>query len=612
MKSNLYRRKIASNIVVAFIVGVTLGAILWNVTILPAQAFLDRFSSYEELKDFLSAAPEIPPYYKEGDVILNSGSRSYGSIPVESVPPSPAVPEYSTTNIQVVGVDEADMVKTDGQYIYVVSENRIVILKAYPPEEARVLSQISLNGTLWGIFINGDKLAVLHDEFGYYSSYDVFIPYETPRTFIKVYDVSDRESPVLERDFSLSGYYLNSRMIGNYVYAVIGQPAYLDENEVVLPKVYSGNIVKEVDATEIYYSNVSDRDRYYVYTTIVAVNLQSDLQEPTYETILVGAASCMYVSLDNIYVTFWKAEKTLIYRIQIRQEEIRCKASGEVLGHLLNQFSMDEYQDHFRVATTTGHVARSLNQATSQNHVYVLDTDLNIVGSLEALAPGEKIYSSRFMGERCYLVTFKKVDPLFVIDLQNPYNPKVLGFLKVTGYSDYLHPYDENHIIGIGKETEEANEGDFAWYQGVKISLFDVSNVSNPLEIAKYEIGDRGTDSPVLRDHKAFLFDRSRNLLVFPVMVAEIDETKYPGEVPPNAHGDPVWQGTYVFDISLEEGFVLKGGVTHLEDDTDLWASNCWVKRSLYINNALYTISDKKIKINSLENLAEINEVEFP
>ena len=273
---------------------------------------------------------------------------------------------------------------------------------------------------------------------------------------------------------------------------------------------------------------------------------------------------------------------------------------------------MDEYQDHFRIATTTGHVARSLNQATSQNHVYVLDMDLNIVGSLEDLAPGEKIYSSRFMGERCYLVTFKKVDPLFVIDLQNPYNPKVLGFLKVTGYSDYLHPYDENHIIGVGKETVEANGGDFAWYQGVKISLFDVSNVSNPVEIAKYEIGDRGTSSPVLRDHRAFLFDRSRNLLVFPVMVAEIDETKYPGGVPPNTHGDPVWQGAYVFNISLEEGFVLKGGVTHLEDDTDLWASNYWVKRSLYINNALYTISDKKIKINSLENLAEINKIEFP
>ncbi len=221
------------------------------------------------------------------------------------------------------------------------------------------------------------------------------------------------------------------------------------------------------------------------------------------------------------------------------------------------------------------------------------------------------------MGERCYLVTFRKVDPLFVIDLEDPRNPRVLGQLKITGYSDYLHPYDENHIIGIGKETEAADEGDFAWYQGVKISLFDVSDVENPKEIDKYEIGDRGTDSPILRDHKALLFDKSKNLLVIPVLVAEIDEEKYPGEVRPNTHGDYVWQGAYVFDISLDEGLVLKGRITHLEDDNDLMKSGYYfsspysVKRSLYIDNVLYTISDKKIKMNSLENLEEINEVEF-
>jgi uncharacterized secreted protein with C-terminal beta-propeller domain len=270
---------------------------------------------------------------------------------------------------------------------------------------------------------------------------------------------------------------------------------------------------------------------------------------------------------------------------------------------------MDEYNGYFRIATTIGQV---------WNNVYVLDIDdLSIVGKLEDLAPGEKIYSARFIGERCYLVTFKKVDPLFVIDLENPYAPEVLGFLKVTGYSDYLHPYDENHIIGIGKETVAAEEGNFAWYQGVKISLFDVSNVSNPVEIDKYEIGDRGTDSPVLRDHKAFLFDKSRNLLVIPVLVAEIDKAKYPEGVPPFTRGDYVWQGAYVFNISLD-GLALRGGITHLENATDSMKSgyylfsSYYVKRSLYIDNVLYTVSDKKIKMNSLEDLNEMNEVELP
>jgi uncharacterized secreted protein with C-terminal beta-propeller domain len=149
------------------------------------------------------------------------------------------------------------------------------------------------------------------------------------------------------------------------------------------------------------------------------------------------------------------------------------------------------------------------------------------------------------------------------------------------------------------------------------MSLFDVSDVENPKEIDKYEIGDRGTESPVLSDHKAFLFDKSKSLLVIPVLVAEIDEEKYP-DAPPNAHGEYVWQGAYVFNISPAEGFVLMGGITHLENDNDLIKSGYYfsspysVKRTLYIGNVLYTISDKKIKMNNLQNLDEINEVELP
>jgi uncharacterized secreted protein with C-terminal beta-propeller domain len=209
-----------------------------------------------------------------------------------------------------------------------------------------------------------------------------------------------------------------------------------------------------------------------------------------------------------------------------------------------------------------------------------------------------------------------------VIDLSDPRNPQPLGELKITGYSNYLHPYDENHIIGIGKETVAERE-DFAWYQGVKISLFDVSDVNNPVEIGKYEIGDRGTDSPVLWDHKAFLFDKSRNLLVIPVLEAKIDESEYPGAVPPDAYGRPVWQGAYVFDISLNispnnDALQLKGKITHIESPADLeqdyyyYYSSFSVERSLYIDNVLYTISDAKIMMNNLENLEYVNEVELP
>jgi len=213
------------------------------------------------------------------------------------------------------------------------------------------------------------------------------------------------------------------------------------------------------------------------------------------------------------------------------------------------------------------------------------------------------------MGNKCYLVTFVSIDPLFVIDLSNPTSPAVLGELKIPGYSDYLHPYDENHLIGVGKHTVEADQGYFAWYQGVKIALFDVSNVSNPVEIANYTIGERGSDSPVLRDHKAFLFDRQRNLLVIPALVAQIDRSEYPGEIPPYAYGKPVWQGALVFNVTLEKGFLLRGGITHIETTAEKENWNYYVQRSLYIEDTLYTVSNVKVKMNDLQDLAPINEI---
>jgi len=331
----------------------------------------------------------------------------------------------------------------------------------------------------------------------------------------------------------------------------------------------------------------------------------------------------MYVSLNNMYLVVpntarWfilengdePREETLIYRIKLDQEKIVVMSEGTVSGYVLNQFSMDEYNSYFRIATTVW------TNGNSTNSLYILDMNLNVVGKLEDLAPGEQIYSARFMGDRCYVVTFRNIDPLFVIDLSDPTAPTVLGQLKVTGYSGYLHPYDENHIIGIGKETEYGAKEDFSWYQGVKISLFDVSDVSNPVELAKYEIGDRGTDSPVLWDHKALLFNKEKNFLVIPVLVAEMNPSQYEGEVPDWAYGEYVWQGAYVFDISLD-GLELRGRITHMEDDTLVnggyyyYYSGYTVQRTLYIDNVLYTISAMKVKMNNLETLAEINEIDI-
>ena len=538
-------------------------------------ATLNRFKSYEELKELLQHGKYRFEQY------LPSIESQWGLAELKAMGSN----DYSKTNIQVEGVDEADVVKTDGEYIYVISGQKVVIVKAYPAEEAAILSKIAVNGTLKQIFVNEERLIMFYENC---SSSEI-------KTIINICDISDRENPMVKREIAVDGCYFSSRMIGDYVYVVVRKAASLVEDEVDLPEIYFEGENKVISATEIYYSDIADYG--YIFTTIVAVNVREDGQEPTYETVLSGWTTNMYVSLENIYLAIDYWDKSVLHRIHVENDKIAYVADGEVLGRVLNQFSMDEHEGYFRIATT-------LQQ---KNNVYTLNMDLEIVGRLEDIAPRETIHSARFMGDICYLVTFEKIDPFFVIDLSDPYDPEILGELKITGYSDYLHLYDENHVIGVGKETIP-EKGGFSWHQGVKVSLFDVTDMSNPKEICKYEIGDRGSDSPVLRDHKAFLFDREKNLLVIPVLVTKINES----EAPPYIYGKTTWQGAYVFTISLtlEEKIVLKGTITHAENG-DVHDTPCHIKRTLYIGEVLYTISNSKIKMNSLLDLTEINEIDL-
>lgn len=547
---------------------------------------LTKFHSYNELKEFLLQKPKpMPTYMGTFDI----RGWSFNLLSAQPLGFESSSVDYSKTNVQVEGVDEADTVKTDGEYIYAISGQNVIIVKAYPPEEAEVLSSITVNGMLKQMFVNEERLIVFYKN----------TSLGNVQTVIGIYDLSDKANPTLKREIAFDGNYFNSRMISDYVYAVITKAAWINsDDEVDLPKIYFENECRVTSATDIYHSDVVDYG--YMFTTVVAVNVFEDGQEPISETVLTGWATDMYVSVENIYLAMCDWNRTFLYRIHIENGEISIAADGLVDGTVLNQFSMDEHDGFFRIATTK----------QSLHNIYVLNMDLDIVGRLEGLAPNELIHSARFMGDIGYLVTFMKIDPLFVIDLSNPYNPKVLGELEVSGYSDYLHPYDENHVIGVGKETILGEGGSFSWYQGVKISLFDVTDVTEPKELAKYEIGDRGTESPVLSDHKAFLFDKEKNLLVIPVLVAEINESQYPNGVPPNTYGTFVWQGAYVFTVSLElaEKILLKGTITHIENG-NVYNASCYIKRALYINDMLYTISDSKIKVNALSDLHEIKTV---
>jgi len=600
---------------------------------------INKFTTCQQLENFVKTKAELSRSWGVG-VLRDFGAPMMQTAVAESATAGAEVSaeDYSTTNIQVAGVDEADIVKNDGKYIYTVSGNKIVIVDGYPVESASILSEIDVNGTPQEMFINGNKLIIFGQKaYTYYKTYeDVEImprPYYSQQMFIKVYDVSDRSDPVVARDILFDGSYFNSRMIGDYAYVLIKSQLPYEPDDIEMPEIQEDGVAKPAcGCADVYYFDYPDNS--YSITTILSVNTQNDEQEVESKNFLLGSAQNIFVSPHNIYVTYTRgtygivplpeegssvpSEKTVIHKISIENGNINYEQGGEVPGRVLNQFSMDENNGYFRIATTIGRVSRMSGSTTSTNNVYILNEALNIVGKVEDLAPGEQIYSARFMGNRAYLVTFRKIDPLFVIDLTEPANPKVLGKLKIPGYSDYLHPYDENHIIGIGKEAIGAEEGDFAWYQGVKLSLFDVTDVTKPIELSKYEIGDRGTDSNALHDHKAFLFSKSKGIIVIPITLAEINEEQYPEGVPPYQHGSFVWQGAYVLNIDLVNGITLRGRVTHLDDEEYFLKSGYYfytpysVKRSLYMEDNLYTLSNKMIKMNNLNTLDEVNKIELP
>jgi len=641
--------------------------ILYPPSQAPLVSGMKTFASIDELKNFLNTNSQGGSIYRGGPL----DSKFFGSsisIPVPSVAQTSGLglgatentfsmdSSYSTTNIQVAGVDEADIVKTDGQYIYIISNNqnigsyyyydgsysqstKAVFIVSADAQNTKVIAKISLDNNTEpaGLFLSpdGSKLVVLASKYQMYgygagaiplpasSSNNMMMlaPYHSDvYSFINVYDISNKATPVLTRNFTVSGSYFNSRMIGNYVYAVVSQPAVVYNNAVTLPVVFEGKTEVNVTPSAVYYAD-SNQSSYFTFTSFYGLDVLDDAAQPTNMTVMMDGASTMYVSPSNIYVTYpiWTdtGQYTSIYRVSINGLELNFEAKGNIPGTVINQYAMDEYNGNFRVATNWQEMDSKIN------NVYVLNQNLTTIGKLEGLGQNENLHSVRFMGDKCYLVTFIRTDPLFVIDLSQPTNPTVLGELKIPGYSDYLHPYDETHLIGVGKEAVDAQGQDFAWYQGIKLSLFDVSNVNNPVQLANYIIGDRGTDSPVLNDPKAFLFDKSKNLLVIPVSLAIVDNSTLDqyGQSKASAYGQTVWQGAYVFSLTADGGFTLKGTVTHL-DSTLLNSQgqltnsneyyntqNQWIMRSLYIGNTLYTISNGEVKLNNLTDMTQIAQV---
>ncbi len=662
---------------------------------------IKKISSQQELQDILEASGVVEENFEirtlrnfavDDAVMLESAAMPVTSDQTTSFDMSKtgsSETDYSSTNVQVTNVDEPDYLKNDSKYVYIVSQNTLSIIDAYPAESSKLILKIALDiesQHIQNMFLNDDRLVIFYNgqsDEEIIPQFD-FIPRQSyiSVTHALIVDVSDKENPIILKDYSIDGHFRDARMIGDYVYFVTNSNVNYQYPR--LPVIMEDSI-KIMTPEAFYFDNV---EQFSNFNTLTAINIFDDTINS--ETFLMGYTGSFYVSKNNFYLTYqqniphgfyensskdrffdiilpllpkniqneiqliqedtsienssvkWNAiselmqksynemnksdkeelfekirnalnehdrkiqedtRKTIIHKISIDEDEIEYVAKGTVPGRLLNQFSMDESQDRFRVATTT-EIYTQYEGTIRSNSVYVLDEQLKIVGELEEIAVDESIFSARFMDDRLYLVTFQQIDPFFVIDLSSD-TPKILGELKIPGFSNYLHPFDEEHVIGIGRDTKEVDNGRVQQL-GIKIALFNVADVNNPKVADDIVIGDSSTQSEALYNHKAFFFDKSREILSIPIS-GDIKNLDINSKMFAPEYNR--WNGFYIFDINKTDGIENKGIITHTEESSRHYGMNN--ARTFYIGDVLYTASQEYLKMNSFNDLEEINSIKL-
>lgn len=566
-------------------------------------AKLPTVGSYENMKAMVEKSKE-KNRTNGYDVVFNETAISDDI--VKSAETAKVETDYSTTNVQVQGVDEADIVKTNGDYIFYYRKYEYEI-SVIDVKNKEVIKTIEYEDIIPSeMYLSGDKLIVIAGYRQKESSKHRATTYNYKHiTKVIEYDISNINDIKTIREIEVEGSMVTSRMIGDYVYIVSNKYIYtnlLEDEDLLKPTFRDTAIGEETKCVEYediqYFPNTLATNYMLVSSFNINDNKPANIQ--TY----LGNGDNVYASIENLYVTcanytevneFMGLEyttyqdSTKVYKFNLDNGDINYVADATVPGEIKNQFSMDEHNGYFRIATTY----RSKETLYKDvNNLYVLDEKLNLVGQLENLAPGESIHSVRYMGDKAYMVTFEQVDPLFVIDLSNPTDPKVLGQLKIPGYSDYLHPYDETHIIGFGKDTE--TDGELVKTKGFKMALFDVSDVSNPKELYSVKIGDSGTYSELLSNHKALLFSKERNIIAFPITVREKQNDS-------NYYKKTTFKGAVIYGLSLDNGFEERAKISHNEEDS--------VERIIYIGNNIYTLSQDLIKITDMSTMETIGEI---
>jgi hypothetical protein len=551
----------------------------------------------------------------------------------------------SGTNNQVAGVDEADIVKNDGRYVYVAMNGALRILEAMRPH---VLSVTKLPGAVREMFVEGDR-AVVYVAYGGSGrapctyGYDCQFAGDGSSTKIIVLDVADRSAPKISRQIDLSGSLTAARRIGATVHTVVADgdsdtPAYSTWPEgmdscgvrertvrakfaklrrdnarkimasISLPVIRDQGVEKPL-CENLLRTPLADGE---AYTTIVSFDLRDDAS-PAATATLQSRPGAVFASADALYLStvhhkgmggrgwysFYPSVSEVSdvhkFRIGERPADTRYVGSGTVPGHVLNQFAMDEYYGYLRIATTRGKVPDPKVASAVSILAEGADGNLVRVGAVDGLAPGEDIRAVRFDGDRGYVVTFKKTDPLFVLDLYHPARPAVLGELKIPGFSTYMHRIDPDHLLSIGFDAND--HGDFAYFDGVILQLFDVSQPTEPKLLHKEKIGTRGSSSEAATNHLAFNYFGERGLLAIPMTVCD-------GGGDGTFGNQLAFSGLFVYSVSVDKGFSRLGGVDHGTKgaDCNTWWSNAnsQVKRSIFLDDLVYSVATDRLKVQRM------------
>ncbi len=533
--------------------------------------------------------------------------------------------DYSDTNVQVEGVDEADIVKTDGNYIYSVKENKIYISD---PNNGKpeVVSEINVGCDISEIYIHNNKLVAICRIYDLSnkgeSTPDTLNSYNYAEHYgasVVTYDLTDITSPKHISSLSQEGYYISSRKIDNVIYLTTNHDIYYyDDINKSKPETYCPvySVDGKVSCIAPESISICEYADSISYTTVASINLDKPDSFADICSVLGGGYE-IYASHNNIYITSYNYNEirnvntTEILRFSIDGTEIEEDGRATVNGEILNQFSMDEYNGYFRIVTNATRFSLRdwvTSTESTTTALYVLDENLKLVGKTEDVAKGESVKSVRFDGDIAYFVTFRQTDPLFAVDLSNPENPTILSELKIPGFSEYMHVMSDDLLLGFGRDADPETGIE----RGLKLSMFDISDNTEVKEITTkiFTDSDSYAYSEAEYNHKAIYVDEKKFIIGIPYISYKlynyhyIDDTNYTTE-----NEDRFMYAIFKYDREKNE-FVIIKKVRLIPDSPADYYYDAY-SRGLRIGDYFYIVTTDSITSYNYSDFEKISELKF-